>query len=451
MSVQVRQASILESTLGLVHSNTLFALALLTALAACTSATEHFEAGAGLEARGDIVRAADRYISALDKDEELVEARERLEELAPRIVGLYLDGIENARERENFVPAADILFDLDEFVEDTRDVGVIADPGPDYRGFRRTVHDEAIQELLGTAVAERRDGRFKQALDALERIARYEPRFADDEAVRRSVIDTRMAWAHYEFDQGHLQASFHQAGVAIIMAGGPQTADARAAVSLQEQALEMGTVSLVGFPFEVEEGTAELSYGALTALQDHLLLDRWRRPPPFVFVIDPAVARSEIRDGRYDEGGITTREAVRIGRTIGTDFVVLGDIRSFAITESDVKSTPENTSDREGLTVTYHRITGRLNLDLRVGLTLVDVRRGRVVETSSFRVSRSRDFERGSYSGDPDELRGSRSVRNLFAPGRMARLRQDLEDRVVEEAAHRFGQRTFREVLARVR
>ena len=66
------------------------------------------------------------------------------------------------------------------------------------------------------------------------------------------------------------------------------------------------------------------------------------------------------------------------------------------------------------------------------------------------RVSRSRDFERGSYSGDPDDLRGSRSVRDLFDPGRMASLRQDLEDRVVEEAARRFGERAFREVLARV-
>lgn len=425
-------------------------LTLLTALAACTSAAEHFEAGAGLEAQGDIVRAAERYIDALDKDENLVEARERLEELAPQVVGLYLNRIESARERENFVPAADVLPDLDDFIEDTRDVGVIADPGPDYRSLRRTVHDEAIRELLGTAAADRRDGRFREALGALERIARYEPRFADDEAVRRSVIDTRMSWARYEFDRGRLQASFRQAGFAVTIAGGPQTTDARAAVRLQEQALEIGTVSLVGFPFAVDEDAAELSYGALTALHDHLLLDVWRQPPPFVFVIDPAVARAEIRDGRYDEGGITTREAVRIGRTIDTDFVVLGDIRSFAITESDVKSTPETTRDRDGRTVTYHRVTGRLNLNLRVGLTLVDVGRGRVVETSSFRVSRSEDFERASYSGDPDELRVSRSVRNLFAPGRMASLRRDLEDGVVEEAARRFGQRAFREVLARV-
>lgn len=434
-----------------MRSSTIVTLALLSAaLSACTSAAEHFEAGTGFEAEGDIVRAAERYLDALDKDEKLVEARERLEELAPQVVGLYLERIEGARERESFVPAADMLPDLDDFIEDARGVGVTADPGADYRSLRRTVHDEAILELLGTAAAERRDGRFREALGALERTARYEPRFADDEAVRRSLIDTRMSWARYEFNQGRLQASFQQAGFAITVAGGPQTTDAGAAVRLQEQALELGTVSLVGFPFAVDEDATELSYGALTALHDRLLLDGWRQPPPFVFVIDPAVARAEIRDGRYDEGGITTREAVRIGRTIDTDFVVLGDIRSFTMTESDVESTPETARDRDGRSVTYHRVTGRLNLDLRVGLTLVDVGRGRVVETSSFRVSRRGDFERGSYSGDPDELRVSRSVRNLFAPGRMAGLRQDLEDRVVEEAARRFGQRTFREVLARV-
>ncbi len=450
MSAFVRQTSRLRSTLGLVRSNTMLTLTLLTALGACTSAAEHFEAGAGLEAQGDIVRAAERYIDALDKDQELVEARERLEELAPQIVGLYLDRIDGAREMENFVPAADILSDLDDFIEDARGVGVIADPGPDYPGLRRTVQDEAIQALLGAAAAGRRDGQFSEALDALERIARYEPRFADDEAVRRSVIDTRMSWARYEFDQGRLQASFRQAGFVITTAGGPQSAEARTALRLQEQALEIGTVSLVGFPFAVDEDAAELSNGALTHLHDHLLLDGWRQPPPFVFVIDPAVARSEIRDGRYDQGGITTREAVRIGRAIDTDFVVLGDLRSFAITESDVRSTPETARDRDGRTVTYHRVTGHLNLSLRVDLTLVDVGRGRVVETSSFRVSRSADFERGSYSGDPHELRVSRAVRDLFAPGRMASLRQDLEDSVVEEAARRFGQRTFREVLARV-
>ncbi len=450
MSATVKQTGRLRSTPGPMRSNTMLTLTVLTALAACTSAAEHFEAGAGLEARGDIVRAAERYIDALDKDDGLVEARERLEELAPQVVGLYLGRIEGSRERGNFVPAADILTGLDDFIEDAREVSVIADPGPDYRGLRRTVHDEAIQELLGSAVADRRDGRFREALDALERIARYEPRFADDEAVRRAVIDTRMSWSRYEFDQGRLQASFRQAGFAITIAGGPQTTDARAAVRLQERALELGTVSLVGFPFAVDEDAAELSYGALTALHDHLLLDVWRQPPPFVFVIDPAVARAEIRDGRYAERGISTREAVRIGRTIDTDFVVLGDIRSFVVSESDVESTPETARDRDGRTVTYHRVTGRLTLNLRVGLTLVDVGRGRVVETSSFRVSRSEDFERGSYSGDPDELRVSRSVRNLFAPGRMAGLQQNLEDRIVEEAARRFGRRAFREVLARV-
>lgn len=446
----MRQTGRPRSVLGLVRWNTMWTLTLLTALAACTSAAEHFEAGAGLEARGDIVRAAERYIDALDKDDELVEARERLDELVPQVVGLYLERIEDHREQGFFVPAADIIPDLDHFLKDARDVGVVADPGADYRGLRRTIHDEAIQELLGTAATDRRDGRFREALDALERIERYEPRFADDEAVRRSVIDTRMSWARYEFNQGRLQASFQQAGFAITIAGGPQTTDARAAVSLQAQALEIGTVSLVGFPFEVDEDAAELSFGALTALHDHLLLDAWRQPPPFVFVIDPAVARAEIRDGRYDEGGITTREAVRIGRTIDTDFVVLGDIRSFVITESDVESTPKTTRDREGRTVTYHRVTGRLSLDLRVGLTLVDIGRRRVVETSSFRVSRSGNFERASYSGDPAELRVSRSVKNLFAPGRMASFRQDLEDKLVEEAARRFGQRSFREVLARV-
>ena len=101
----------------------------------------------------------------------------------------------------------------------------------------------------------------------------------------------------------------------------------------------------------VDADAAELSFGALTHLHDHVLLDGWRQPPPFVFVIDPAVARSEIRDGRYDQGGITTREAVRIGRAIDTDFVVLGDLRSFAVSESDVKSTPETARDRDGRTV----------------------------------------------------------------------------------------------------
>lgn len=450
MSPEGSRRGRLGSAFALLRVNTTWTLTLLTALAACTSAAEHFEAGAGLEAQGDMVRAADRYISALDKDEELVEARERLEELAPQVVGLYLARIEGARGRENFVPAADILPDLDDFIEDTRDVGVIADPGPGYRGLRRTVHDDAIRELLGAAATDRREGRFREALDALERIARYEPRSDDNEAVRRSVIDTRMSWARHEFNQGRLRESFRQAGHAIIMAGGTQSPGARAALRLQAQALEVGTVRLVGFPFEVDEDAAGISYDALTTLHDHLLLDAWRKPPPFVFVIDPAVARAEIREGRYDEGGITTREAVRIGRTLETDFVVLGDILSFSASESGVESTPETTRTGDGRIVTYHRVTGRLNLTMSVRLTLIDVSRRRLVETQRFTVSRGRDFERGSYSGDPGELRVSRSLRNLFAPGRMAGLRQDLEDVVVEEAARRFAQRAFREVLARI-
>jgi len=207
---------------------------------------------------------------------------------------------------------------------------------------------------------------------------------------------------------------------------------------------------LVGLPFELEDDAEEVSYGALTALQDHLHLDGWRRPPPFILVLDPAVARAEIRDRRLDEGGITTREAVRIGRSLDTDFVVMGDIVSFSANESDVKSTPETTRDRDGGVATYHRVTGRLTLRMTVRLTLIDVDRGRSVESQRFSVSRRGDFERASYSGNPSELRVSRSVRELFAPGRMASLQQDLEDDVVAEVADGFAQRTFREILGRV-
>ena len=50
----------------------MLSLTVLTALSACTSAAEHFEAGVGLEAQGDIVRAAERYIDALEKFAKVV-------------------------------------------------------------------------------------------------------------------------------------------------------------------------------------------------------------------------------------------------------------------------------------------------------------------------------------------------------------------------------------------
>ena len=424
------------------------AATVLVCTCACTSAMEHFEAGQQLETAGDIEGATGRYIAALERDATLTEARARLEPLVPRVMTLWRDRAESDRIGGRPVDAAEWLRQIDEFITDTVNVGRRPEPGPDYFSLRREVFDEAIELLLRDGDAERDQGRFRNALAAFEQVERYDP----DPERRQQAIEgraqTRLDWARRELSAGRFRAAFDQADLVIDELGEPVAPWAELVDAVQAEALDAGTVRLAVAPVTADPEVAQsLSDTTVGAINDELVLGPWRAPPLFVALLDQGVVASYLRRGGYDPNQLTLRDARRIGRQVGADVLVLAEISELRVTERrpDVQTRPAQT--RAGEAVTYRFIRGRLNVELAIEFSAVDI--ARVRTSGPFRVTADADdwFERAEYDGDRAELRLSSAEQRLFNGDNVRQVQRRLEDGLAARLAERLGRQVFRRVL----
>jgi len=90
----------------------LFAAVSLAA-GACTSAEETLKDGIELEQAGSYEDAAWKYIRALQKDSDLMEARTRLVWVADTVVARYLDRADAAEAAGGWVQAAEAYIKID--------------------------------------------------------------------------------------------------------------------------------------------------------------------------------------------------------------------------------------------------------------------------------------------------------------------------------------------------
>ncbi len=424
------------------------AATVLVCTCACTSALEHFEAGQQLETAGDPEGAAERYIAALERDATLTEARVRLEPLIPQVMTLWRDRAEWDRIGGRPVDAAESFRQIDEFITDTVKVGMRPDPGPDYSRLRREVFDEAVEQLLVDGANERDRGRFQNALVAFGQVERYDP----DPDWRQQAVEeraqTRLDWARRELSVGRFRAAFDQADLVIDELGQPVAPWAELVDAVQAEALAAGTVRLAVAPVTADPDVAQsLSDTTVDAINDELVLGPWQEPPLFVALLDQGVVASYLRREGYDRNQLTPRDARRIGRRLGADVLVLAEITELTLTEERpaVQTRPAQT--QAGGAAAYRFIRARLNVELVIEFSPVEIARGRT--SGPFRVEADAEdwFERAEYNGDWAELRLSSAEQRLFNGDNVRQVQRTLEDRLVERLAERLGRQVFRRVL----
>jgi tetratricopeptide (TPR) repeat protein len=424
---------------------------LLTAMCtvtACASAGKRLEQGLEAEAAGAYYDAAVRYLEALEKDETLVEARERAMVASDSAFAHGMAEADDLLARRKAEEAGGQYLALDRLLTLGRQVGVQMPAPATYTETRRSTFDSAIDELMRSGEDARRDGRWSDARGLFQRARRdFSPSFGQraesEEAEARSLID----WAEAEEAEARFRRAYDLAAEAMDVSPSQPADLAGQASSIQDRALVSGTHVMAVFPITATTLVQERMDGDLDQqLADLLELDYWRSPPLFVVVEDPIVVRQLTR--RLTPAGGPFRPG-RVLTELGADFGVLVELVALDLAERDARRGVREARTHDGRKTNYTVESGTLAYSLEASVILVD-RRGR--EITDFRASATENgrFERGLYRSDVGELDLGRNELRLFDAVVQRERVAELEAQLLAELADRVADQVYSRVLAEI-
>ena len=314
------------------------ALPLLLTIA-CASATDRFNDGLDLEARGRYMEAAYRYADAVEKDVSLQEARDRLLIVGDSAIMVtledadYLDGVGEPAE------AARQFLAIDRLMSRVRSVGMRLTESDGYRVDRRTAFERAIEWYMTEGEDASREGRWEDAMRAFASVrGDFSPtrdqREASFEAQTRVMID----WAEIELEDRRPRTAYGIAERALSVRRSTPRPIVLEVSDLQDRALAMGRVVVAALPVSANEGVREVAGTTLEIELDQAMeTGRWRSAPPFVAMADANILRRELRGLLR---GVIPQSPALVGRAldlIGADYGVMVELVSLRITDEDVE------------------------------------------------------------------------------------------------------------------
>ncbi len=315
------------------------ALVFLVALvAACASAEDRLNEGISLQSQGRYIQAVYRYAEAIEKDRELVVARERMLAAGDSAVMVAMDAADDLERRGDPVRAADRYVEVDRMLARIREVGERPILPSDYPTIRRAIFDNAIDWQMVRGDEATHEGRWHDARGYyVNARGSYLP--SRDQVEESYDAETRLLlqWAEIDLQDRHPRAAYHRAGEALSVRTSPTRETVLAVREIQDRALLEGTVVLAVVPVTADPGVREWLGGEFEIrLDSDLALDHWTRPPLFVEMADPLLLRSELR-------GLLRGQAIQspmlVGRAlqlIGADLGVMIRVASIEVAEEDV-------------------------------------------------------------------------------------------------------------------
>ncbi len=427
----------------------LVSILLAVIVCGCASATKRFEQGTELESEGRYAEAAERYIQALRKDPGLLQARERLIAVSPLLMNQYIEDGERFRALGSYIKGANRYVWIDALVRDAGAVGVPLELPQGYRASQRRAYDDAIGVLMSSGKESESRRRWQQALNTYEQIDTYAPTAAQRRQSAEARVRTALAWGEADFAAGHYRAAAARAELALDLLGGATHPAAGRAESLRQEAITQGTIHVAVAPVTRPKTTAHaLPPDFTSALNDELELHHWSQPPLFVAVLDPLVVRRELRFQGLGRRPLSPRGAVRVGRNLGADYVVTSQVEKFVAVEENVTFDNRRAQTRANQDTTYVVAKGRMDYELTVAFSVIDVRSGRKSRGGACVVGASHKFERGEYDGDPDDLRLSSSERRLFDLHWQNDAAEEASNALLDQMTDALAKRVFDELLA---
>ncbi|MGE0158102.1 MAG: hypothetical protein AB7T31_01750 [Gemmatimonadales bacterium] len=443
----------------------LSALALLTALGACASATDRLNDGVVLQSQGRYMEAVYRYAEAVERDAELVEARERLVAAGDTAISVAMDEADELERRGDPVGSAEQYRAIDQMLARVRQVGMRLDTPPDYDTIRRAVFDNAVgwRMVQGSQAAER--GSWEVARDHFvgARADFLLPSRAQVDESYEAETQLLLRWAETELTDGRPRAAHTLAQEAVEVRSSPPRDVVLRARQLQERALDAGTVVVAILPVTGAPGVRQhLGAEFEIALDEDLALDHWNQPPLFVDIADPVILGRELRGLLRGQVAQTPLIVGRALSLIGADLGVLIELSEIEVAEDDVQrrtrqaiiSLPGSSGrganrqpDQAMDTVSYTTLEGTLEYYLEANVIVVDTS-GREIDRFEASSRRSGPFRRGEFAGDPDVLELPSNDAPFFDPDVFAGQVARIEDELMEDLAVAIASGVYDTVLS---
>jgi tetratricopeptide (TPR) repeat protein len=412
--------------------------------AGCGSAGKSLERGIEAENEGQYAEAARHYISALRRDRNLEAARERLVDTGNRAVSQYLRDAERDGDAGRHIEAGDAYVAIDRLVADAADVGIDLDLPSGYESDRETAMEAALAQMMDLAIDAENAGRFDAALEEYDRIEdRFEPDARQAEVIRRSRYRVLIKWGEAELAEGRFRSALDKAEHALDVIGGPEADGADAALRLQVEAIDLGTLYVAIVPlWKTDDVGEDLPVAILDDLNDLLQLDYWSAPPPFIALADPALVRRTARRLDYNRSVLSRRDAADLARELSADIIVFGEVDEFSTYESDIKEKVRSVKTKDGVDTTFVEVSGRIRYELELSYRIVSDR-GDLIDDGEVEDRESGKFKRGEYDGDYRDLDLSRSQRKLFDIERYIDVERDVEEDLLTRIAKRYSKHVF--------
>ena len=445
-----------------VRARTLFPLMLLIA-SACASAEDRFNEGLTLQSQGRYVDAVYRYAEAIEKDRELVEAREAMLAAGDSAVMFAMDEADDMERRGDPVAAAGRYQTIDQMLSRIRQVGERLTLPPDYSDIRRTLFNTAIDWQMFEGDRASQEGRWDEAVVMYRRArGNFLPSRSQVEASYDAETRVLLDWAGIELEDDRPRSAYDLAQQALEVRNSPTRETVLSARDVQEDALAAGTIVVAVVPVIAEAGVRDWLGGEFeVALDADLNLDHWTRPPPFVAMADPVILRTELRGLLR---GQATQSPLLVGRAldlIGADLGVMIRLSGIDVVEEDVDRVEYEAvvqrNIRQGArrttvmdTVPYYTLDGMLTYHVESDIIVVDPS-GREVNRFTASSTQSGPFTRGEFDGDPGQLDLPTNLEVFFDPTVIADQMRIIEGDVLEELAVAIAVGTYDQVLAGIR
>ncbi len=315
-----------------------FAFPLLFATA-CASATDRFNDGLELQARGRYMEAAYRYADAVEKDPSLQEARDQLLIVGDSAIMVALEEADRLDRRGEPVAAARQYQSIDRLMSRVRSVGMRLLEPDGYRVARRAAFEGAIDWYMVEGEDASREGRWE---DAIRAFASARDDFSPTRDQREASLDAQtrviIDWAEIELGDRRPRAAYGIAARALSVRRSTPRPIVLEIRDLQDRALAMGTVVVAALPVSATGRVRDIVGVELEVrLDEGMESGYWRNPPPFVQMADANILRRELRGllrGRIPQSPTLVGRALNL---IGADYGVMVEITSIRISDENVE------------------------------------------------------------------------------------------------------------------
>lgn len=455
-----------------VRSRVLIALlALVSAgvLAGCVSTKERFQKAQTLKAQGRYVEATYALVKVLEDDRSFPNARRELLDVAQTATDRLMTDAQRADDAGGHVEAANRLSDVAALNDAVNGVDVEMALPRGFRSFRDGVERRATEQLIAEADDAAAAGDWRRADDAYERARSFPTTPEQQRAIDQGQARVALNWADDEMETGDFRAA-HARAARVYDLVGTEHRLARDARDLQDVAVERGTRRVAFTPLWRTETAADvMPSGFLRDLNDVLNTRHWTSPPPFIASADPVATRRALRRAGLHRRVVSRRDAAAVGRALGADYVVVGEVAEVTRVEDDLERTvvdatllPDATgSDRgrgptrgrrddAGVDTSFVVESFDLEMHATVVYRVVDVRRARVVAEGDAHGGADGPMERGVFRGDWQNLDLTGAEQALFRRDDRQRAEMEIATRAVDAVAASLADTVYPRILDRI-